>query len=281
VPTRFRVPVLAVAVLLGLAACGTNHTRAGAAAVVSDPGSTGAVVPASAVAVAPSSPSPSSPTTASPKPKPASRPSRKPRPAPVPSHLTGPATQIIDLAPVTTAGTTAPGWFARYTPKLGVGCSGSQPAQAAVSPNIYYCGDWGGPSYPVACWRSAQTGYMLCLRDPWSHHVDKSPRSGPVPGPVSPVKRPFPVGLELSDGNRCYVRNGGSWGQPKGHPELYGIFSCMRPGRGGWWDAEIWTTEDGYGINTTGKVWTVLFTHEETDPVTTAAVTKAYFVTTR
>jgi hypothetical protein len=120
--------------------------------------------------------------------------------------------------------------------------------------------------------------YVLCLRNPWSSHVERSRLYDTKLDPTAPHAHPMPIGIQLASGLRCFVRVGGAWGQPKGHPELYGTYFCQWPGSSQW-GPDLWGKHDESGIDRSHKAWTVLVA-DEGGGVTRQAVAKAFFVAT-
>jgi hypothetical protein len=127
--------------------------------------------------------------------------------APTPT-INGAATQIINDVAVNSGGQPINGY--RETNNTGsnmnqVDCT--EPSPAAVSANVYYC----SPTAAGAdvCWPASGLD-LLCMDDPWAKNLHRIHARAPLPQ-VSPPQVPAPVGLLLEDGNRCRLRNGGSW----------------------------------------------------------------------
>ncbi|MCK9925369.1 hypothetical protein MXD61_26430 [Frankia sp. AgPm24] len=82
------------------------------------------------------------------------------------------------------------------------------------------------------------------------------------------------LGLNLANGERCRLRDGGAWGAPQNHPDYVGYYSC------GPRDI-VWARPNSStgGIDRTTRNWTVLI-GDVTGPLTTIGVTTAAFVTT-
>lgn len=221
---------ICLAASLALAACAGSRagTSAGGSAVPATPSTV--VSSAGPPGGAPSSPAPSAPS------------------APV-------ATARIVVTPVT-EGRASPGWAVTPEPQTTIYCGDdAEPSPGALAPNIYSC----SPSYAyaVACWRSRHAHHVLCLRDPWSHAVIEMPNAGRLRA-LPPSRHPTPVALQLSDGARCSIRNGGAWGSLKGHPEMWGTYSCRRsPQSRDGEETILWGRNGSFGINTKGQVWTV------------------------
>ena len=131
------------------------------------------------------------------------------------------STHIAEVRPVTGTGEPAAGWTVvpEYIP---VSCG--DPSPASVSDNVHYC----SPTAAAAdvCWPRPDGAAVLCLRDPWETTLHELPVLDGATTQVTAVSDPAPLGLELADGTRCRLRNGGSW---SGHPEdetLAGFYWC-------------------------------------------------------
>ena len=106
------------------------------------------------------------------------------------------------------------------------------------------------------------------------------PNEGHLPA-VLPDKHPTPLALQLSDGARCSVRNGGAWGSLEGHPDMWGTYSCRRtPHSPEDEETILWGVDGSFGVNTTGNVWTVEESLDggESGRTHTVQVRAAYFV---
>lgn len=149
------------------------------------------------------------------------------------------------------------------------------PSPSAVAGDIYYC----SPSAADAgtCW-PATPGSLLCVDNPWDMRLHRVGYGGPLP-PVQPVATPDPFALDLVDGTRCLLRNGGAWG---GRDDGYvGVYGCGEP------DAHLavlWLPSEGAGtcIDRAAPVWTVKVGQVGTSstpfpPPQTRAVRTAWF----
>ena len=184
------------------------------------------------------------------------------------TQASGAATAIVKLAPVNTSYHALPGWSVK--PEAGLlDCNIQQPSPSAVTGNIYSCGPTAASA--DACWPSPAAFVMLCLPDPWNRQLTQQQATTTV-HPVAPAPRPDPIGLELSDGDHCRLRNGGAWGTPQQHPDWVGWYSCQKR-------QAIWGPRDTSGIDRSSTHWTVQ-AGNETGPLSTLTVTKAYFLTT-
>lgn len=131
-----------------------------------------------------------------------------------------------------------------------VTCNTEFASPSAVSPTIYSC----APSAASAdlCWPTY--GSMLCAWDPWGKELRRAHPTNPMIPPVSVQDDPQPWALELTDGTRCRIRNGGAWG---GRADgLLGAYSCERD-----WSEEyvfVLTHADSPVVDTSTNAWTVL-----------------------
>jgi hypothetical protein len=88
-----------------------------------------------------------------------------------------------------------------------------------------------------------------------------------------------PLVIVLTDGTHCQIRDGGAWGQLKGHPNLYGAYSCTRHGA-------VWARMSGsrsaahWGVNESDPSWTVRTAGFRAHHTVLRHVARAYFVST-
>jgi hypothetical protein len=132
-----------------------------------------------------------------------------------------------------------------------------------------------GPSaaYALACWNGPTATTALCYPNPWQREVVRVDTSGPLPVQQAP-KQPMPLGLVLSDGARCSLRDGGAWSQLDGHPELFGTYSCDG-------QTAVWGARASDGIDRTQALWSVrLAPMSGNGALRTVTVRTAYFVGT-
>lgn len=200
-------------------------------------------------------------------------------------------TTVTNLNPLTPEGALRTGWTIVVPPWAGtepVSCEYDQGSPSAVSPGTHRCGS--SADSADACWTSTRyAGRILCLSDPfgkvlfarWAVNIVRS-----TPAPAQAL----PIGVELFDGTRWRLRNGGAWGGRKDN--LNGAYSCRR---GAACDYEK-TGKDivlladsahyGSSVDTSTQPWTVRV-GEIGDPRTnypppkTVKVRKAFFITTR
>jgi hypothetical protein len=103
--------------------------------------------------------------------------------------------------------------------------------------------------YALACWKGPTATTVLCYRNPWQRQVVRVNIEGPLPATQAP-QQPVPLGLVLSDGARCQLRDGGAWADLDGHPELFGIYSCDD-------QTTVWGGRDSDVIDRTHALWSV------------------------
>jgi len=130
-------------------------------------------------------------------------------------------TEIVRVKPLTSTGEVRPGWKVEDTGES-LECAPfgeGYPSSGAVSAGIYSC----GPTAASAdvCW-VVSGGPALCGGDPWEKKLYRWRLADAVLPPVQPEAAPWPWGLQLADGTRCRLRNGGSWaGRPDGRNGAY------------------------------------------------------------
>ena len=176
------------------------------------------------------------------------------------------ATKKIVLTPVRADSTPAADYTVRDLTEL-VDCSPPNPSPVSLAHGVYSC----SPSAADAdvCWPDVSPQHVLCLYTPWERTLVRLPTAAPL-SPVPVTDEPAPLGLELSDGDRCRIRNGGAWGQPEDHPDYVGYYSCTK-------HQAVWGSTTG--IDNTSPTWTVQV-GGETGPLLTRTVLKAYYVAT-
>lgn len=187
---------------------------------------------------------------------------------PASSPVATAGTRRVDLAPVDATGNTAPGWSARDG-DIEVECGYASPA--AVSPGIQTC----SPSAAAAdvCWPGPGGSTVTCLLDPWTRELVRYPATDTATT-VSAPPNPSPVGLELTDGTQCRLRNGGAWSGRADDPDMYGAYSCSSND-----DLIVWSGRDDREIDVSAPVWTVRV-GTPTGPLRTAPVAVAYYAAT-
>jgi hypothetical protein len=90
-------------------------------------------------------------------------------------------------------------------------------------------------------------------------------------GPADHADPAYPIRLDLDNGDRCRLRNGGSWSVPDANPDLVGWYYCTRV-------AAVWGRPKT-GIDRSGRTWKVI-TGNETGALASHNVSVAYFVGT-
>lgn len=123
----------------------------------------------------------------------------------------------------------------------------STPSISAVADNVYAC----SPSAAGAatCWPSAP-GSLLCVDNPWEHLLHRVAYKGQLP-PVQAPNSPQPFAVELDDGSRCLIRNGGAWGSRD--DGYVGAYWC---GSGG--NPPVLSAPGAHSfVDSSGPVWTV------------------------
>jgi len=178
-----------------------------------------------------------------------------------------PATKIVTLRPATAAGAMVAGWSVR---EEGITVECGHPSPASVSDQVQYC----GPTAAAAdiCWPRDAGASVICLRDPWERILHGYAATGVVA--VKAVANPDPVGLELDDGTRCRLRNGGAWSGRDDDPQLAGFYGC---GTNGF--VAAWGPQGGSAFTKKDGSWTVRI-GTSTGPLRTAQVVTAYLVGT-
>lgn len=258
--------VLAASATVLTAACtsttgGTGFTPVGASVPPSAPSSP----PAGSTAPASSTPAPTgAPSTHATSDVPA---------MPVASSAPTATRQVV-MRPVDRDGRPAPGYTVQ-TESGSVSCS--EPSPVAVDPDIRMCSP--AAEYAVACWRSADPGWVLCLRDPLFHTLARIRLSGGFT-PVAAPRGPSPLRIVLSGDVSCVIRDGGSWELLPGHPQWFGTYGCnMRD--------TVYGPANSDGIDRTHPLWTVhvvpdsaLGVNGSGKPVDIRPVRTGYFVGT-
>jgi hypothetical protein len=185
-------------------------------------------------------------------------------------------TKQVVVRPVTRAGHAATGFRVKSQSAASVDCgTPPEPSPGAVDPNIDEC----GPSYlyAIACWKSARPHHAVCMRDPSSRRLYRIPLMGSfAKASLAKPARRAPLLLVLSDGTRCSIRDGGAWGQRKGHPNWAGTYSCTRHGI-------VWAPENAAhnGVHeATSSWWVYTGAAGGRGPLTVRTVATAYFVGT-
>lgn len=191
-----------------------------------------------------------------------------------PSAAPTAATESVVIRPVTLSGLPAAGFTVTDDNSMTVDCgstsSNTRPSPVAVDDNILGCSP--SSAYAVACWQDPAPSSVICYRDPWKKEVVRIPNEGSFPEVAAPSQAQ-PLGLLLSDGERCLIRAGGVWNDLADHPGWYGTYACS--GNGAVW------ADDGDGIDRSSPRWTVQVAPiSGVGPLDTRGVVKAYFIGT-
>jgi hypothetical protein len=252
------LPALAV-VLAALTAC--TSATAGSGAVGSRATTAAATSPA--LRSSPEAPPPPHSSAALPARLPSS-----PRPTA--------ATRKVVVRPVDAAGHPAPGYTVETEAATGpVSCDA--PSPVAVDRDIRMCSP--SAAYAIACWRSADPSWVLCLRDPLLHILARLPLAGAF-SPVAAPARPSPQRIVLPEDISCVIRDGGAWEQLPSRPSWAGDYGCnMRE--------SVHGPAGTDGIDRSRPLWTVREVPDSAlgvagtgRPITERPVTTAYFVGT-
>lgn len=184
------------------------------------------------------------------------------------------ATETVVIRPVTQSGVPAPGYSVTFDDAATVDCgttsANTRPSPVAVDGNILSCSP--SSAYAVACWQDPAPSTVICYRDPWKKEVVRMPNAGGFPEVAAPSQAQ-PLGLLLSDGDRCRIRTGGVWSDLADHPGWYGTYACS--GNGAVW------ADSADGIDRSSPRWTVQVAPISGDgPLTTRGVTRAYLIGT-
>lgn len=184
-----------------------------------------------------------------------------------------PGTEVLSLRPVTADGRVASGWNEVNDTRTGdIDCSLNSASPAAEKGDIYYC----SPSAATAdaCWVGEGRNSMLCLSDPMKRQVVRIWWEGTTGfGPTGPAEHsgtPLPIRLDLDNGAKCRLRNGGSWSIQEQHLDLVGFYRCDN-------GEAVWGGRRSTGINQKGKTWTVRVGGESGE-LATRKVRTAYYV---
>lgn len=173
------------------------------------------------------------------------------------------------VRPVHANGTPVAGWTVKREKIPDFTCDGTSPV--AVDDGIYFCGP--SATYTVACWKSARHT-VLCLRSPFDKKLTRIRYTGTLQHVSAPAK-PSPQALGLFGGTRCLIRDGGAWGQVKGHPKWIGYYSCDNG------TAVYGKTRDGImRAHQPWRVYTVRFHKNGSQTIRTRQIRTAYFAGT-
>jgi hypothetical protein len=131
-------------------------------------------------------------------------------------------TEVIRISPLSASGGVKPGYKVASDAASAVSCAPfgeAESSPAAVDKNIYSCGSTADGT--DVCWID-RGGSALCGGVPWEKKLFRVPVTEQDLPSVAPTANPYPWGLQLTDGTRCRLRNGGSWsGRPDGWTGVY------------------------------------------------------------
>ncbi|WP_018682734.1 esterase/lipase family protein [Actinokineospora enzanensis] len=183
----------------------------------------------------------------------------------------GNATKTVNVAAVDKSGNPASGYtVADDTGDVDM-CSASP---VAVAADIVSCSP--SAAGAIACWPGPDRHALLCGGLPWEKKLYSAHSTESVPAADVPPS-PQPWGLELANGMKCVIRNGGAWG---GRADGYtGAYSCQPSS-----DVVLAAPDQDTAVDRSGPVWTVkvgqLGDQDQTfPPPTTQQVRTAYFAT--
>jgi hypothetical protein len=196
----------------------------------------------------------------------------------------GTKTEVVTIDPFGSDGRLDAGWQVDdQTSGAPVDCSYDIGSWSATTGGTHDCGSTADSTH--SCWAPAdRLGQLLCLFDPWTD-VLVARAAVNVPADTTRQEAPQPLGIELEDSTKWWLRHGGSWGGRA--DELVGAYGCQ----GGACSYEATGRElavlTGYddvsAIDTSGPVWTVRvgeLGRPDVDypPPTQMAVTRAWFI---
>lgn len=159
------------------------------------------------------------------------------------------STDVITVIPVDAAGQPANGYQViprQSWPNLS-DCPG--PSPAAVGNDVYTCEP--ASANAAVCWPAPAS--LLCLYDPWTQALRRFPSPGELPQ-VQPLANPMPFALQLDDGTRCVLPQGGAWGgRADGLVPAYGC------GQGTWSQGALIRADldPALAIDRSQPMWTV------------------------
>ncbi|MBM7774427.1 pimeloyl-ACP methyl ester carboxylesterase [Actinokineospora baliensis] len=180
------------------------------------------------------------------------------------------ATKVVNVVGVDKAGNSASGWTIEGESTEVEYCT---PSPASVGKDIVTCSPTAAGA--LACWVTPDRHTLLCGGYPWEKRLHKVVSSSEVPTTTPPTATE-PWGVDLEDGAKCLLRNGGSWG---GRADGYvGAYSCDR----GESEFILVGPGDQVAVNRLSPVWTVQVgalgaDGEAFPPPTTKKIRTAYF----
>jgi hypothetical protein len=168
----------------------------------------------------------------------------------------GAATERVTIDPFGSDGVLDAGWQVDdQTSAPPVDCSYDIGSLSATTGGTHDCGSTADSTH--SCWAPPdRPGQLLCLFHPWTD-VLVARAAVNVPATEGPDS-PQPLGIELEDGTRWWLRHGGSWGGRA--DELVGAYGCQSSacsyeatGR----DIAVLAGYDEPVIDASGPSWTV------------------------
>lgn len=197
--------------------------------------------------------------------------------------ITRPATnptEVIVLNPFTADGTLKAGYtLDDLTTQMPVQCFSA--SRSAVTGGTHDCGGTADSTH--SCWASPRyPGQVACMTTPWRAELLLR-RAENLTATAAP-DNPEPLGIELVDGTRWWLRHGGSWGTAAdGRVGAYGCDSadCSYEQTGLY--LAVVTLDTSPVIDESTPTWTVLVGElgspdDEVPPPTRIAVAKAWFI---
>ncbi|MFC3455266.1 hypothetical protein [Amycolatopsis speibonae] len=179
-------------------------------------------------------------------------------------------TTVVKVVAVTGSGDPAPGYTVTEVSDA-IEISGCFASRASVSPGVIRCGSTAASA--DVCWTTVNSPTLLCGITPWEKSLRRLKTSDKV-DTIAAEPEPLPWGLELANGARCQLRNGGSW--PGRADDYVGYYDC-----GGDSLYVVGKQDDG-PVQRSAPVWTALVgglsaDNAEFPPPTKVRVVTAYF----
>jgi hypothetical protein len=176
-------------------------------------------------------------------------------------------TARVELKPVDSTGKVVAGWAVEDHRETTVDCA--EPSPAATAAGIHSCAP--GSAAADACYAEPGGATVLCLVDPFRKTLWRY-RAVHATYEVEAPADPSPLGLELADGQKCILRNGGAWPGRADDENAYGTYSCQDTPF-----VALWGTKGRPDIDTSSALWTVP-EGGSTGPLRTVGIRTAYFV---
>jgi hypothetical protein len=184
------------------------------------------------------------------------------------------ATTTVVVRPVRADGTPAAGYTVRNeTFDQPLSCDVQ--SSVAVDEDIDACGYTS--TNTLACWRSAEPGYVLCLRNPLTKTLVRAPLEGTFATRDAVAEVPLPQTMALGNGAHCTIYGGGAHAAQPTRPDWGAYYGCDKPGVGD----DIYGPRGGNVIDRSRPQWTVeAFGSRGAGVEVTRKVVTAYFVGT-